>query len=223
MNSFNQKDLLLIIDSQTRAIACTAPTLTTAKSVILSSIKTELISIPIRYHWISEEFKTTDFNDINISVRLSNVDKSTSTTLNVLNFKPENMQSWKDERNKIKIRVDYLDNLDRWCQRMMTPTIENTYFDHYLSSFMYEVSQCNPKEGYYTPSIESFAKISKCNVENAYQEIKMHIDNSNHVRLRNTAVYIKYRNMMNNTEATREAQRKVLEMAQNELYRNSFV
>ena len=216
-------DLLLIVDSDSRAIACTAPTFTTARAVLLSSLKIGMFSVPIARPWCPAEFKKIDFNDLNKSMKLYDSDKRGVKPLKTAEYTPTDAATWKKKRQDLQLRVGYLDALDWQCQNTMIPTTETPYINGYIPSILHELNMCDPNRNYYTPAIEVYANITDCSPAAAYQELRMHTDNINHVRMRNSAIYIKYRNMLNNAPAVREEQQKVMEMAKEELFRNSLV
>ena len=222
MNYF-QRELLLILNSKTRAIICSVPSYTTARAILLSSLEIGMLAVPITKSWCPAEFRNKDFNNLDNNFKIEEPDKLGIKPLKLLTYEPEDLIAWKTKRKEFLLRIAYLEALDWHCQNIMIPNTITPYINDYMPSIIEELQKSDPLSNTYTPAIESYAKITDCSPATAYQELKMHTDNINHVRMRNLAIYIKYTNMLNTTPPIQEKLQSVMELAKDELFRNSLV
>lgn len=193
-----------------------------AKAVAMCNRNLRLKTIETWAPWIDNSFKISDFNDPaaayvfvwNSSTQTRSVEPAAIELLT-----PE----FKQYRQEIKLRLNWLEVLGTIADCIMTPVTETPLHIEYADSILDQLNKCDPANNRYTDAIAAYATATNCTPATAYVELNLHMENMAHARLRNMGIYIKYRNLLNAAPATTEAQRAVWNAARAELINNSLV
>jgi len=124
-------------------------------------------------------------------------------------------------KKEIKIRIEYHSILINKVKGLINLSAEHFGLIDFGDTIVYEIQKCNPEDNYYSDAIKNYALGSETSNQAAYDELKAHIDNISHQRMRSMGLYIKYRNMLNQSPASPKEQQKVIDTALDALFFNS--
>ena len=126
-------------------------------------------------------------------------------------------------RKEVIRRLIWQTKLASRCERATMTVPENIFLENYSESILSELDKCSPNNQYYTEPIKDYARITDCSEDVAYNELKLHMDNLAHSRLRNLALYIKFRNKLNQANGDPDSQKLVYEEFLQEMVGNSKI
>jgi hypothetical protein len=142
-----------------------------------------------------------------VLVTMSEEDK---TSLNIL-------------RTQVITRLVWQTKLASRCERATITVSENILLEKYSETILNELDKCDPNKSYYTSPIKDYARITECSENVAFNELRLHMDNLAHSRLRNLGLYVKFRNKLNQSPGTKISQKKVYEEFLQEMVGNSKI
>jgi hypothetical protein len=220
---FSNPEFMYIVCDSTNlnAILLSTGSESSAKAITLSDRRLKIFPIETWANWIDENFSNFNFNDLNktylYSWRLGKrlvveADAALSTDRNLIDF-----------RKEVKSRFVWHDALDILCNLVMCSNTETPLHSKYGDSIIGQLQQCDISNNYFTDAIIAYATATNCTPATAYEELKLHMENMAHVRLRNLGIYIKHRNLLNSVEPTNAALKEVYDSAKDELIMNSLV
>lgn len=221
MNKNYTKDFCyLLTDSLNNGVLYNTDSSGAAKAMLLFSSNIQCIPLETNHLWARKDFKETNFNDF-----------SKHYTVAVVNGQREIQElpasaiddRFKKLRVEVKMRTEYHALLINIANAQLALATEHDGIVNFGDTIIYEIQNCRPEENYYTDSVRAYALGSNISNQSAYDELKLHIDNLSHQRMRNMGIYVKFRNMLNLTDSATEAQRAVIALAVDNLIKNSFV
>lgn len=207
----------LIFDSVSRCVLCKTNSKGAAMAVLLSSPNLGSMSCDTR--WLTyKNFKEDDFNNfdmfytVNFRNKIGYIEPlSTDVVTSEL----------RAMRKEIKIRIEYHSILINKVKGLINLSAEHFGLIDFGDTIVYEIQKCNPEDNYYSDAIKNYALGSETSNQAAYDELKAHVDNISHQRMRSMGLYIKYRNMLNQSPASPKEQQKVIDTALDALFFNS--
>jgi hypothetical protein len=158
---------------------------------------------------INRCYKTV-LGDLNEDFVLTTVPKADKKSLKIL-------------RREVIRRLLWQTKLASRCERGTTAVPENIFLEKYSETILSELDKCRPDKQYYTEPIKDYARITDCSNDVAYNELKLHMDNIAHSRLRNLGLYIKFRNKLNQVNGDHFSQKLVYEEFLQEMIGNSKI
>jgi hypothetical protein len=223
-NIFTKPELMhLIVDANhSDAVLLATGSTAAAKAVAMCNRNLRLKTIETWAPWIDSGFKICNFNDPSIAYIFkwnSNTQTRSAEPAPAELLTPE----FKQYRQEIKLRLDWLEVLGTVSDVIMSPVTETPLHIEYADSILDQLRRCDPENNSYTDAIAAYATATDCTPAAAYAELNLHMENMAHARLRNLGIYIKYRNLLNAAPATADAQRAVWHAARAELINNSLV
>ena len=132
-------------------------------------------------------------------------------------------KSLKILRREVIRRLFWQTKLASRCERATMVVPENILLEKYSESILSELDKCDLSTQYYTEPIKDYARITDCSNNVAYNELKLHMDNLAHSRLRNLGLYIKFRNKLNQVAGDYDSQKLVYEEFLQEMFGNSKI
>lgn len=210
----------LLTDSINNGVLYNTSSSGAAKAMLLFSSNIQCIPLETNHVWARKDFKESDFNDFNKHY-----------TIAIVNGQREVQElpssavdtRFRELRKEVKIRTEYHALLINIAMAQLALSTEHNGIVDFGDTIIYEIQNCKPKENYYTDAVRGYALGSNIDNQSAYDELKLHIDNLSHQRMRNMGIYVKFRNMLNQAEAEPLAQKAVIGMALDNLLKNSFV
>lgn len=207
----------LIFDSTSRCVLCKTNSKGAAMAVLLSS--TNLGSMTCDLRWLAKKnFDASKFNDFNSFYTVNFKNK-----IRHIEQLPDQVitSRLKKLREEIRIRVEYHNILIDKTNGLINLSAEHFGIVDFGETIVYELQKCRPEENYYSDAIKNYALGSEISDQAAYDELKTHIDNLSHQRMRSMGLYIKYRNMLNQASAIPADQQRVIDAALDALLFNS--
>jgi|LauGreDrversion4_2_1035121.scaffolds.fasta_scaffold82472_2 hypothetical protein len=215
-------DLLYLVVLTTKSgpqVLCTAPNIETAAAVAMSNINWSYWQLYTTKNWTKAEMKDTNFNDLDFLYSLHKEKSGVSRLLQ----SQEKAIELRDTRAEAKLRTVWLDSLLCDCTMALRLSGENPMLVDFVDSISHELIKCDDTNKVYTNSILDYALIQEIDPCVAFAELSMHVSEINSARLRNYAIYMRFRNEMNSAPATVEAQKDVLDRARNFLLNNRLL
>jgi hypothetical protein len=193
-----------------------------AKAMMLFSSNINCITLETNHLWAPADFKETKFNDFSKYYKTVVPSKGGQRIIQEL---PRDAVDDKflEFRKEVKMRTEFHALLINIANGQLALATEHNGIVDFGATIIYEIQNCRPEENYYTDAIRGYALGSDISNQNAYDELKLHIDNLSHQRMRNMGIYLKFRNMLNQTPADKESQKAVIALALDNLIRNSYV
>lgn len=210
----------LLIDLNNNGVLYNTNSSGAAQAMLLYSSNIQCIPLETHHTWARKDFKESNFNDFGIHYSIVVVDGQ-----RVVEELPATAVDgrFKKLRAEVKMRTLYHELLINIANAQLALSAEHNGVIDFADTIIYEIQNCQPDNNYYTDPVRAYALGSGISNQSAYDELKLHIDNLSHQRMRNMGIYVKFRNMLNQTDATVEAQRAVIGMAVDNLVKNSFV
>ena len=209
------KDFLYLLKDETNDCIITASeSYDAAAAVSLFSPRITMIPVETHKRHLKGKLRNAEFKNPNLAIRW-NSRAGVKRDIEILDQVPVGLMEF---RREVADRLFWQEKLKTHCDMMLkingpeTPMIEE-----YLPSILDELVRCDPNAGEYTAAIKSYAVISDISDAAAYDELRLHCDNLAHSRLRNLAIYIKFRNQLN--DAKLEDQESVFRGAMAAIYR----
>lgn len=216
--------LNLVVEYPTNNIIVATHSERVAKAVALSSRKLRVQPVEQWAHYVHESLKKVDIKRNQRGGKFFRMVTGNGEGREVEEIPLEEVS---DELKKLRresvLRLYFHETLANLCDSMIYHYAETDLHVECSPFIIDQVNKCRPDEDYYTDAVHSYALAAETSDFGAYQELKMHMDNMAHARLRNLAIYIKFRNQMNESRATEEEQNKVLKRARFELWKGSLV
>jgi hypothetical protein len=211
--------LVVIADDAGPRVLCSAPNIESAEAVAISNIKWNYWQIYTTKHWTNPDIRSTDFDDLEFVYSLRKDKKGVSPILlplsDAIDLRPS--------RTEAKIRTRWHDSLLADCVMALRLSGENPVLTNFIDSVSHELSKCDDKNNVYPNSILDYASIQCITPLAAFAELSMHATEINSARIRNYAIYMRFRNEMNNAPATNEALGNVMSDARNFLTNNRLL
>jgi len=211
--------LVVLSNDEGPRVLCSAPNVESASAVAMSNIRWNYWQIYTTKHWTKPEMKNTDFNDLDFAYSLSRESAGVSCTL----MPPEDAIKLQPIRLEARTRTRWHDALLADCTMALRLSGENPILINFSDSISHELAKCDDRNKVYTSSILDYAHIQSITPSAAFAELSMHATEINSARLRNYAIYLRFRNEMNNAPATDEALGNVLADARNLLRNNRLL
>lgn len=210
----------LLIDTPTNGILYNTSSCAAAQAIQLFS--SNIYCTPLETHsmWAPKDYKETNFNDFGKHYTI--VGKPGQRVVKELPAHVVN-ERFMRLRQEIKTRADYHLRLHDIARSVLVQAVEHQLIVDFGDTIIYEIQNCRPGEGYFTDGVRSYALISGISNHSAYNELKLHIDNLSHQRMRNMSIYLKFRNMLNQTPADPVQQKAVIMMALENFIKNAYV
>jgi hypothetical protein len=210
----------LLIDTINNGVLYNTSSSGAAKAMLLFSSNIQCIPLETHHLWARADFKESNFNDFNKHYTIA-----TPGGQRTVQELPESAvdNRFKDLRKEVKIRTEYHALLINIAMAQLALATEHNGIINFGDTIIYEIQNCRPDENYYTDAVRGYALGSGIDNQSAYDELKLHVDNLSHQRMRNMGIYVKFRNMLNQVPAETNAQKSVIGMAVDNLVKNSFV
>jgi len=207
----------LLFDLTTRCVLYKTDSSGAAMAVLLST--SNLGSMSCDRRWLAlKNFDESNFNDFSVFHTLTFKNKVRHIGyLSEYFITPE----LKKLREEIMIRVAYHDILINKTNGLINLSAEHYGIIDFGDTIVYELQKCRPEENYYSDAVKNYALGSEIDDQAAFDELKTHMDNISHQRMRSMGLYIKYRNMLNQAPATQKDQQRVIDRALDALFFNS--
>jgi hypothetical protein len=213
-----KKDFLYLLrDELNDGILHATDSYDAATAMSLFSPRITLTPIETHTPWLKENLKTPDYKNKDAFLKWE--------PKNALRFvvpleKEEITPKYISYKNEIIARTRYQELLITHCDMLLvTNGIETPMLERYAATIVSELSKCSVEENTFSPAIVNYAIISEIDTVTAFNELKLHIDNMAQTRLRNLAVYIKFRNILNRSPLADQG--KIFESAISAIYRAS--
>lgn len=209
------KDFLYLLKDETNDCIITASeSYDAAAAVSLFSPRISLVPIETHKRHLKSKLRAAEFKNPNVVLRW-NSRAGVKRDIQVVNDFPPGLMAFRSEINE---RLFWQEKLKTHCDMMLKINgPETPMLEEYLPSVLDELVRCDPASGSYTAAVKSYAAISEISESAAYDELRLHCDNLAHSRLRNLAIYIKFRNQLN--EAAVTEQETVFRSAMAAIYR----
>lgn len=211
--------LVVLARDEGPLVLCSAPNIETAAATAMSNIKWNYWQIYTTKGWTKPEMKDTDFNDLDFAYSLHRESAGVSRQQTT----PEIATNLRDTRIEARTRIRWHDALLADCTMALRLSGENPVLISFCDSISHELAKCDDKNNVYTSSILDYAHIQSITPSAAFAELNMHATEINSARLRNYAIYLRFRNEMNSAPATDEALGNVLNDARNLLRNNRLL
>lgn len=115
-------------------------------------------------------------------------------------------------RNEIARRTRFQDMIKCLLDvNVVATSVETPLLSNYAPNIGYELLQCKPAEDFFTTAVQAYAYNSSISNSDAYYELKLHMDNLSSVQLTNLAVYIKFRNLLNQAAGDLDSQKTIVD------------
>jgi hypothetical protein len=213
-----KKDFLYLLkDELNDGILHATDSYDAATAMSLFSPRITLIPIETQAPWLKENLKTPDYKNKHVFLKWE--------PKNALRFvvpleKKEITPEYCSYKNEIITRTRYQELLITHCDILLvTNGIETPMLERYAATIVNELSKCSVEENTFSPAVVNYAVISEIDTVTAFNELKLHIDNMAQTRLRNLAVYIKFRNILNRSPLADQG--KIFELAIDAIYKAS--
>jgi hypothetical protein len=216
--------LNLVVEYPTNNIIVATHSERVAKAVALASRKLRVQPIEQWAHYVHDSMRKVDIKRNQRGGKFFKMGSGNGEGRTVEEIPQEEVTpELRTLRRESVVRLYFHETLCNLCDSMIYHYSETDLHVEYSPYIIDQVNKCRPEEGYYTDAIHAYALSAETSDFGAYQELKMHMDNMAHARLRNLAIYIKFRNMMNATRATESDLTEVLKKARFELWKGSLV
>lgn len=219
VNNINiKKDFLYLLrDELNDGILHATDSYDAATAMSLFSPRITLTPLETQASWLKENLKTSDYK--NKDVFLKWAPKRLERHIVPLE-ENEITPEYIAYRNEIIVRTRFQELLITHCDMLLvTNGIETPMLEKYAATIVNELLKCSVEENKFSPAIVNYAIISEIDTVTAFNELKLHIDNMAQTRLRNLAVYIRFRNILN--RAPLADQGKIWDSAIASIYKNS--
>lgn len=216
MMKYGPRIYFVLLDQHNDIAAWATTSKDAANAMSMFSTRVKMVNMEFKKN-ILTSMSMPEFQDLEKCLRLT-YRKATRATLEI-----PNSDAIRAYREEIAIRTRCQEKLVRLCDQAMQMISDTNRFNDYASTIMYEMSQCDDTAGVYSEGIKTYAASTNCEPRSAYQELKMQMENLAHARMRNLGIYIKYRNLLNDSAGDQESQSAVINAATDELIRNSMV
>lgn len=199
----------LIFDSVSRSVLTKTDSSGAVMAVLLSSPNFGSMSCEKR--WLaSKNFAESEFEDlekfyiINFKNKISHIERLPD------HFITSKLRTL---RSETILRLKYHSILINKTNSLINLSAENYGIIDFGDTIIYELLKCKPEENYYSDAIKNYALGSGISDQGAYNELKTHIDNISHQRMRSMGLYLKYRDMLNLAPASPTEQQKIIDAA----------
>ena len=173
----------LLVDERNRGVLCSTSREDTAIALMSAFPDTTVIQIPFE---LASYERYTDYDFQNKLWHVSLVDRIVtplSETLVTADFRNRRTQALR--------KIPMIRNLQIICQ--MTRLRASFGFPDIISSDLSEeISLSNPETGHFSLGVHEYAAIREIDLRTAYTELKMKVESSRILRIRNFAIYEKY-------------------------------
>jgi len=218
--NYNPDFLYVLIDLQTNGILWAVKSEGAAQAMMMWSSRIRMLPVETFSPWLKKDLKEFNYQDLTLHKRLENL----MGRRNIVDLSPDIIT---DEyiafRQEVALRSDFHSVLLTTCNLAMRSVPEHPLLVTYADSIMNELKKCDPETETYSDAIKGYAAISKISNAAAVQELDLHMENLAHVRMRNMAIYLKYRNQLNEVGGNREEQKAVMGLAIQQLYHQALV
>lgn len=211
--------LYVLVDMGNSGVVCATPSANAAKAVALGCQRLKIHPVETHQPWLEKEIRDAEFNNLEKNYSLTFKNGRILTDLDPKLVVPEFTKLRKDTI----LRMGFQEALNSLCSISMTSLSDSEFHVEYASSINDELSKCSITDNVYTDTICAYAQATDCEPRTAVEELTVHMDNLAHTRLRTLGIYIKYRNLLNDTPATRAELRKVYEQVRGDLFINASV
>lgn len=199
----------LIFDSVSRSVLCKTDSSGAVMAVLL--VSPNLGSMSCEKHWLStKNFPESEFDDldkfyaINFKSKVSHIERLPDHLIT---------SELRTLRSQIILRTKYHSILINKTNSLINLSAENYGIIDFGDTIIYELLKCRPEESYYSDAIKNYAIGSEISEQATYNELKTHIDNISHQRMRSMGLYLKYRDMLNHVPASPIEQQKIIDLA----------
>jgi hypothetical protein len=214
--------LYVVVDTITTGIFCSTPCAQLAHALRLYSVRVTIK--PAGYGWgghIKPEYQNINLNDPAHTYGLAN---SNGIWFPALSLSAQQQQDFQQFRQRLLLVKHYHAQLiDTARIAQENSQAANPLLVKYLDTIMYELSKCTPETAQYTDAIQSYAQVSGCTPEAAWQELQLSVEGVSHARLRNLALYTRYRNAINSSPADPDALDDIMYQAGQDFYSRASV
>jgi hypothetical protein len=224
MNSANDlyQTLYIVFDNITRGIFFATHNSRLAYAVKMSSVR--INTKPAGYG--TGGFIKPDQADVNLNNPGKNLKLVNRYGLEFpeLMLDPEEMQDFSDFKKKVFESKQYHERLIKTSDMAQEHSMAvNPLIVKYFDSIIYELSQCDPASGVFTDAIKNYAEESGCTPAVAVSEFNMMVDSVNNSRLRNLAMYERFRCQMSTAFGDVEKMESIIKDAGQSFYMRASV
>jgi hypothetical protein len=210
------KDFLYLLKDETNnGILHASNSHDAAIAMTLFSPRVSMIPLETHKPWLKDNLKTANYRNKSIFLKWDpKMGQRFVSPLEKQEITPEYIAY----RREIAMRARYQEMLITHCNISSAANCSETpLLEKYASTIINELSKCSIEQNIFTPAIINYALISKIDTATAVNELQLHIDNMAQARLKNLAVYIKFRNELNRAEL--EDQSSIINLAISAIYR----
>ena len=211
--------LIVLPENDIPRVLCTSPNIGSASAVIKSNIKWRYWQLYTHKPWSKPEIKITNFDDLDVVYSL----RKELAGVSRQELSKELAEELRPTRVEAQTRTKWHDSLLADCELALSLNSENPMLAKFVDSISHELGKCDPVNNVYTNSIVDYATIQEISNATAYAELSMHADEINNARIRNYAIYLRFRNEMNLAPGTREALGNIHANAKNLLLNNRLL
>lgn len=210
MNNFTYT---LILDTSNNRVLCSAENPTIAMATVMAFSNVILQSFMI-YGPLPN---------------LSDFDTIDKRFIVVNNWKIEETSTidseWDKFRNQVIFRKIKHRDLYQWIDYHLPFTNDNMLLSDNIAYLIDQLNKSDPKTNTYKDAIMTYASITNCSPETAYNELWLLIDGQGQRKNRLMSLYIKYRDLLNlaPNNASLDELTKIVDQAKVELLENSYV
>jgi hypothetical protein len=218
--SFKFDFLYVLIDMGNHGVVYATHSANAAKAVALGCQRLKIHPIATHTPWIEPELVDAEFDNLEKNYTLTYKGRKGEVNLQEMTtLEP----GWMELRKEIRLRTGFHEALANLCSYSMASLHDSEFHVEYDSSINDELSKCSIADGVYTDPIRAYAQVTECDPQTAVEELTVHMDNLAHTRLRTLGIYIKYRNLLNNTPATMQDMKQAYKLARDALIWNASV
>jgi len=217
--NYLKDSLNLIMDTETRTVLASAPSLSTANTLMMFYPNLGVMRLPTQLHSTARRFIDYDFNDL-------------SQTYVALEALTGRLQKANDSlvtedliklRSEIILRTNFIYTLECVCLNEIGQVIDYAGMPLLMPWLIDQLNRCQPESGVYTNSIQELASYRDIPVDNCYQEFRMKIDSIGIMMSKNYVIFLKYAEKMSREEADNDKLLKIFKAAEDELRFNSLI
>jgi hypothetical protein len=211
----------IIIDKASRNILAATESKGAALAMSLWQSRIWTCVVPNRNSRPPDQQSVDDFLDLDRCYRTVLGDPQEDFVL--VTMSDEDKTSLNRLRKQVIRRLLWQTKLASRCERATINLSENIFLEKYSETILNELDKCDPNRSYYTDPIKDYARITECSDDVAFNELRLHMDNLAHSRLRNLGLYVKFRNKLNQAASNKGSQQLVFEEFLQEMVGNSKI
>lgn len=213
----NRDYIYLLVDEVTDGILHATDDLSAASAMAVFSLRIKIIPLETHKSFLRKDLLDVDYKDPDVHL----IWRQAPGLRKHLPMPPADITNeYLAFKQEVKTRTLYHELLlIRVLEASVTNFVETPLLEKFSSTIVDDLLRSNPESGYFTPGIRAYASASEVDDATAFRELQLHIDNLKTVRMYLLGTYIKYRNLLNKADASRESQMRVIETMLNIIHK----